>query len=248
MVIMSSAKLIAARDPHGFHPLCMGEIDGDIIFASESCALDAIGATFVRDIEPGEVVVVSEEGVKTYTATFTNPAFETQTKTEPIPKLKPDEGVSYRNSEGDGTQWTKGSSVTADFTFKRSVNDAETISHFTGIQVDGKDVDATNYAAEPGSVVVKLKPAYLETLSVGKHTLTAMFDDADNVDASFEVLTAPATKGAASKANAAAAKTGDTMPVALLATLAVLSIAALIVAGVATRFRRSAHAGKRTRR
>ena len=65
MVIMSSTKLIAARDPHGFHPLCMGEIAGDIIFASESCALDAIGATFVRDIEPGEVVVVSEEGVKT---------------------------------------------------------------------------------------------------------------------------------------------------------------------------------------
>ncbi|MDD6142436.1 MAG: amidophosphoribosyltransferase [bacterium] len=65
MVIMSSAKLVAARDPHGFHPLCMGEIDGDIVFASESCALDAIGATFVRDIQPGEVVVVSKEGVKT---------------------------------------------------------------------------------------------------------------------------------------------------------------------------------------
>ena len=64
MVIMSTAKLVAARDPHGFHPLCMGEIDGDIVFASESCALDAIGAAFVRDIEPGEVVVVSEEGVK----------------------------------------------------------------------------------------------------------------------------------------------------------------------------------------
>ena len=65
LVIMSPTKLIAARDPNGFRPLCMGERDGDIIFASESCALDAIGASFVRDIRPGEVVVVSEDGVTT---------------------------------------------------------------------------------------------------------------------------------------------------------------------------------------
>ena len=66
LVIMSPKKLIAARDPNGFRPLCMGEMDGgDIVFASESCALDAIGARFVRDIKPGEVVVASEEGVKT---------------------------------------------------------------------------------------------------------------------------------------------------------------------------------------
>ena len=65
LVIMSPQKLIAARDPHGFRPLCMGDLDGDVVFASESCALDAIGATFVRDIEPGEIVVVSAEGVKT---------------------------------------------------------------------------------------------------------------------------------------------------------------------------------------
>lgn len=64
LVIMSPQKLIAARDPHGFRPLCMGDLDGDVVFASESCALDAIGATFVRDIEPGETVVVSAEGIK----------------------------------------------------------------------------------------------------------------------------------------------------------------------------------------
>lgn len=66
MLVMSPQKMIAARDPRGFRPLCMGEIDGDIVFASESCALDTIGATFVRDIQPGEVVVVSPEGVKSY--------------------------------------------------------------------------------------------------------------------------------------------------------------------------------------
>lgn len=64
LVMMSPQKLIAARDPHGFRPLCMGDLDGDVVFASESCALEAIGATFVRDVEPGETVVVSAKGVE----------------------------------------------------------------------------------------------------------------------------------------------------------------------------------------
>ena len=66
LVIMSPTKMIAARDPHGFRPLCMGKIGDDVVFASESCALDAIGATFERDIAAGEVVVVNETGVKSY--------------------------------------------------------------------------------------------------------------------------------------------------------------------------------------
>ncbi len=66
LVIMSPTKLIACRDPHGFRPLCMGKIGNDVVFASESCALDAIGATFVRDIEAGEVVVVNQEGIRSY--------------------------------------------------------------------------------------------------------------------------------------------------------------------------------------
>ncbi len=69
LVIMSPQKLIAARDPRGFRPLCLGDLQGDVVFASESCALDAIGATFVRDIEPGEVVVVSREGIRSLQAT-----------------------------------------------------------------------------------------------------------------------------------------------------------------------------------
>lgn len=66
LVIMSPTKLIAARDPHGFRPLCMGHIGDDIVFSSESCGLDAIGATFDRDVEAGEVVVVSKDGIKSY--------------------------------------------------------------------------------------------------------------------------------------------------------------------------------------
>ncbi|MGE4353481.1 MAG: amidophosphoribosyltransferase [Oscillospiraceae bacterium] len=62
LVVMSSRKLIAARDPWGFRPLCMGRRGDAVIFASESCALDSVGATFVRDIRPGEVVYVDEFG------------------------------------------------------------------------------------------------------------------------------------------------------------------------------------------
>jgi len=64
LVIMSPTKMIAARDPMGFRPLCMGELDGDVVFASESCALDSLGARFVREIEPGEIVLVNKNGVQ----------------------------------------------------------------------------------------------------------------------------------------------------------------------------------------
>ena len=66
MVVMSPTKLIAARDPHGFRPLCMGHIGEDVVFASESCALDSVGATFDRDIAAGEVVVVSKDGIESF--------------------------------------------------------------------------------------------------------------------------------------------------------------------------------------
>ncbi len=65
LVIASPMKLIAARDRHGFRPLCMGKRDdGTVVFASESCALEAVEAAFIRDILPGEVVTVSEEGIR----------------------------------------------------------------------------------------------------------------------------------------------------------------------------------------
>jgi len=65
LVVMSASKLIAARDPHGFRPLCFGvRPDGGFIVASESCALDAVGATLVRDVDPGEIIVFEQGGVR----------------------------------------------------------------------------------------------------------------------------------------------------------------------------------------
>ena len=65
LILMSSTKMIAARDPYGFRPLCYGQMsDGAYVIASESCALTAVGAEFVRDVLPGEILVFSENGVE----------------------------------------------------------------------------------------------------------------------------------------------------------------------------------------
>lgn len=64
LILMSPQKLICARDPYGFRPLCYGETeDGAYVFASESCALRSVGARFVRDIEPGEILIFSKDGI-----------------------------------------------------------------------------------------------------------------------------------------------------------------------------------------
>jgi len=64
LIVMSPRKLIAARDPLGFKPLCIGKRDNAYVVASETCALDTVGATFVRDVEPGEIVTITESGIK----------------------------------------------------------------------------------------------------------------------------------------------------------------------------------------
>ena len=64
LAVMSPRKLIAARDPFGFRPLCIGELEDGWAVASESCALDAIGAKFLRDVEPGEIVTITRDGIE----------------------------------------------------------------------------------------------------------------------------------------------------------------------------------------
>ncbi len=66
LVIMTCDKLIAVRDPFGIRPLCIGMKDDDVVVASETCALDAVGANFLRDVKPGEIVVVDSDGLHSY--------------------------------------------------------------------------------------------------------------------------------------------------------------------------------------
>src|SRR5881227_441666 len=64
LVMLAEGKLYAMRDPWGLRPLCMGRIGDNWIVASESCALDRIGATFVRKVEPGELITIDEQGMR----------------------------------------------------------------------------------------------------------------------------------------------------------------------------------------
>ena len=66
LVLMTKDRLIAVRDPHGFRPLALGRLGDAVIVCSETCALDLIGATYVRDVEPGEVLVASAAGIKSF--------------------------------------------------------------------------------------------------------------------------------------------------------------------------------------
>ena len=64
LIIMTSQKLLAVRDPQGFKPLCIGENEEEFVFASESCALDLTGSEFVRNVKPGEIVVITNNEMK----------------------------------------------------------------------------------------------------------------------------------------------------------------------------------------
>ena len=63
-VCMDEGHVIGVRDPHGFWPLCLGRLDDGWVLASEAPALDVVGATFIREVEPGEMVVLDETGVR----------------------------------------------------------------------------------------------------------------------------------------------------------------------------------------
>lgn len=174
----------------------------------------------------------STEGVKTYTCTACKAI-----RTESIPKLDPSE-VDYRNTEGEGQTWYRGSNKAAEFIFKRSKDDSDTYSHFTGIKVDGSDVSTSDYTAESGSVVIKLKPEYLETLKTGDHKLTAVFDDG-SATVTFRIAdsgngsSGSDSSGRGGSSDSKGAKTGDSTDIfmwfamILSATLALTGTAAV---------------------
>jgi len=66
IVLMSENELIAARDPQGFRPLCLGKLDGAYIVASESCVMDLLEAEFIREVEPGELILINQFGIKSF--------------------------------------------------------------------------------------------------------------------------------------------------------------------------------------
>ena len=197
-----------------------------------------LAATFFFASSDEDIVTVSEDGMVTGVAKGSamitigatlkeeNPNYaEPDGKMITIKVLskeaqKPD-AVTYQNVSGDGNVWYRGSRATSDFVFKRSADDASTIDHFTGILVDGKKVDEANYTKEAGSVVIKLKPTYLETLALGDHTLKAQFNDG-SASARFTVA-------------GKSARTGDDSNILLWITLMIASLLGIVLAMILNR-------------
>ncbi|MDY4516993.1 MAG: amidophosphoribosyltransferase [Lachnospiraceae bacterium] len=101
LVVMSPRKLMGARDPYGFKPLCIGKRDHAYILASESCALDTIGAEFVRDVLPGEIVTITKDGIRSDTSMCLPAKKEARCIFEYIYFARPDshiDGVSVYHS------------------------------------------------------------------------------------------------------------------------------------------------------
>lgn len=117
VVLLTDDGVIACRDPHGFRPLCLGRIKDSWLVASETCAFDLIGAEAVREIEPGELVVLNQDGVKSYKPfTKVDPAkcvFEYIYFARPDSKIFGDKAV-YLTRKALGRQLAKEAPVKAD--------------------------------------------------------------------------------------------------------------------------------------
>lgn len=119
LVMMSPRKLIGARDPFGFKPLCIGKKDNAYIIVSESCALDTIEAEFIRDVKPGEIVTITKDGIKSdLSMALKNPEKQARCIFEYIYFARPDsvfDGISvYHSRLYAGRCLAKDSPVEAD--------------------------------------------------------------------------------------------------------------------------------------
>jgi len=95
MVVMTEKGLIAAKDPNGFRPLCLGRLNSGYVVASETCALDLVEAEFIREIDPGEIVIIDEQGLRTVPSGI--PSHKSQCIFELIYFARPDSLVFGRN-------------------------------------------------------------------------------------------------------------------------------------------------------
>ena len=122
LVIMTHTKLIAARDPHGFRPLCIGALpDGSgYAFASESCALDAVGATMLRDVDPGEIVVADRNGLRSI-RTHCNSAPHTLCVFEYIYFARPDSVIEGSQAQRESSVRIKLNAISSTVAGKRVV-------------------------------------------------------------------------------------------------------------------------------
>src|SRR4029450_10082545 len=95
-VIMSEHELVGVRDPHGFRPLSIGKVDDAWVLASETCAFDLIHAKFVRDVDPGEIVIINQHGLRSVQA-FPDQERRAFCIFEYVYFARPDSSIANRN-------------------------------------------------------------------------------------------------------------------------------------------------------
>ena len=158
--------VIELKDPDG-SVFMLEEEDGKFIYSGRF----PVNGKEVTEPEDGE-----ESYYHLYYDYYSEPNWIEFSYYFPVTETAP-EVAEYSFTEGGGQTWTKGSDQGASFTVKSSVNDEETFKRFTELKVDGKTLSEDSYTKKQGSLIADLKASYLETLSEGKHTLTAVFED-----------------------------------------------------------------------
>ena len=149
--------------------------------------------------------------------------------------------------EGSGSTYTVGSDTELEFRFERSSDDDNTFEHFTGVEADGKVLNKKYFSSKAGSVIISLKPDYLNTLAPGSHFLKALFDDGDSELVVFTV-TAPDSQdqndqnsgqknSGGSSSRSSSAQTGDDSPILLWILLLAGSLLGIIAVVVIRRRR-----------
>ena len=166
-------------------------------------------------------------------------------------KEEPADKVIYEVAKGAKSEWRLGSSNGLQFTITRTIEgkEADTYKHFSGATVDGIDIVAgTDYDAREGSLIITLRPGFLEKLSVGAHQLKVFFDDGREVAADFKVLpkqdasakqgsSSASLKGKATSSASSTPKTGDP----ITAGLSIVALTVLVAGGMLLVVRRKQH-------
>ena len=158
-----------------------GEAEPELTVSAELFGDDTISYDITREegTEPGEykITVSAEENQGNYRITsIVNGTFTI--------KLK----VYYYLKAPSDLTWVHDTLSIKEFEFARNVDDHTTIEHSSGFKVDGNDIPADAYTIRSGSVIISLKPEYLQTLALGKHTIEAFFDDGESVTAEFTIV------------------------------------------------------------
>ncbi len=186
--------------------------------------------------QKNEINIISLPGLwkpYEYYETYYDPADTSQiAKAVTIAAVNP----VYTFDSASDNSWKKGSSTGLNAVIKRDPNDDKAFAHFTGVKMDGADIDPSNYTAESGSVKLALNADYMETLAEGSHELTAVFDDGEvksNITVSVsekkdeDIDNTPIPKKSDSKSKTDGAKTGDDndmMPYILLTAVGVFGL------------------------